>query len=162
MAHENRHYRLGLDLGTNSVGWACVEKDALGKAADLLDWGVYVFPESFEEDDQGVRVTTASERGQKRRARRTLRRRRYRRNVLTRLLTERGLLPADPDQRAAELTKHAVWQGDALHEVHPYAIRARAVTERVEPYELGKALYHMCRHRGFLSTRELMQLSLQF
>lgn len=162
MVHENRNYRLGLDLGTNSVGWACVDLDANSQGERLVDWGVYVFPKSFEEDSKGVRVTTASERGQKRRARRTLRRRRYRRNVLTRLLTERGLLPADPEQRAAELTKHAVWEGDGLHEVHPYAIRARAVNARVEPYELGKAFYHMCRHRGFLSTRELMQLSLQF
>ncbi|MFW6107506.1 MAG: type II CRISPR RNA-guided endonuclease Cas9 [bacterium] len=36
----------------------------------------------------------------------------------------------------------------------PYVLRTRALDERLEPHELGRALYHLAQRRGFLSNRK--------
>nr|WP_245942013.1 type II CRISPR RNA-guided endonuclease Cas9 [Sphingomonas gilva] len=36
----------------------------------------------------------------------------------------------------------------------PYSIRARALIERLEPHEIGRALFHLNQRRGFLSNRK--------
>ena len=38
--------------------------------------------------------------------------------------------------------------------VLPYQLRAKAATEPVERYELGRALYHLAQRRGYLSNRK--------
>ncbi len=38
-------FTLGLDLGTNSIGWAVIEEDAHGQAVGLLDCSVRIFQE---------------------------------------------------------------------------------------------------------------------
>jgi len=46
---------------------------------------------------------------------------------------------------------------EATHEQQlklPYLLRAKAVTERIEPDELGRVLYHLAHRRGFLSNRK--------
>ena len=39
-------YRLALDLGTNSIGWAQFTLDAQGRIAGLHDGGVHIFKTS--------------------------------------------------------------------------------------------------------------------
>jgi len=39
---------LGLDLGTNSVGWALIEHDEAGDPCRLVDCGVRIFQEAVE------------------------------------------------------------------------------------------------------------------
>jgi CRISPR-associated endonuclease Csn1 len=41
-----------------------------------------------------------------------------------------------------------------LGQVLPYALRAHALDEKLEPHELGRALYHLGQRRGFLSNRK--------
>lgn len=36
----------------------------------------------------------------------------------------------------------------------PYLLRARALDEKLEPFELGRAIYHLAQRRGFLSNRK--------
>jgi CRISPR-associated endonuclease Csn1 len=36
----------------------------------------------------------------------------------------------------------------------PYILRAKALDEKLEPFELGRALYHLGQRRGFLSNRK--------
>jgi CRISPR-associated endonuclease Csn1 len=48
-------WRLGLDLGTNSIGWAALELSAEGAVTRLLDMGVTIFPDG-REPQQGGRV----------------------------------------------------------------------------------------------------------
>jgi CRISPR-associated endonuclease Csn1 len=43
------------------------------------------------------------------------------------------------------------WVG---HQVLPYWLRARALDHRLNPDELGRALYHLAQRRGFLSNRK--------
>src|SRR3546814_13940121 len=57
-------------------------------------------------------------------------------------LVRYGLMPADADE--AKL----------VAERDPYPLRARALDERLEPYEIGRALFHLNQRRGFLSNRK--------
>ena len=50
---------LGLDLGTNSIGWAIVEKD--GTEFTLVDKGVRIFSEGVKSE-KGIESSSAAER----------------------------------------------------------------------------------------------------
>jgi len=41
----------------------------------------------------------------------------------------------------------------APSQVLPYLLRARALDQRLEPFEIGRAIYHLAQRRGFLSNR---------
>ena len=45
-------YRLGLDLGTNSIGWAAVELDNAVEPCGVLDMGVRIFPDGRNPTDK--------------------------------------------------------------------------------------------------------------
>ena len=47
---------LGLDIGTNSVGWALVTHDGAGIATGLIAMGVRVFPEGVDRDQTGSEI----------------------------------------------------------------------------------------------------------
>lgn len=133
-------FEVGLDLGTNSVGWAIV---ASTKRGAHVSAGSYVFPEAGEEEG-GEFVSYRRQRGLKRRQRIQLRRKRQRRASTLALLVARGLLPEDSEEREKVLT----------HEC-PYKARAEALDRRLEPFELGRAIYHLAKRRGYLSTAAL-------
>lgn len=147
-------YILGLDLGTNSVGWAVVECNEDLKPTGLKDFGAWIMADdSIEPDPKDGQVSTQRrKRGEARRARRNLRRRRQRRNALLRVLIPLGLLPEDVAERASVLNEF----GTDDNPQDPYSLRAKALDYPLEPYQLGKVLYHFVRHRGYLSTRDLM------
>src|SRR3546814_11328508 len=42
----------------------------------------------------------------------------------------------------------------ALAVCDPYSLRKRALDERLEPYEIGRALFHLNQRRGFKSNRK--------
>lgn len=130
----------GLDLGTNSIGWAVV---APSNGRAHITAGSYVFPEAGEEED-GEFVSYRRKRGMKRRQRKQLRRKRQRRNSTLALLVDAGFLPGDPEERSRVLTH-----------LCPYQARAEALDRKLEPYELGRALYHLAKRRGYLSTAAL-------
>ncbi len=130
---------LGLDLGSNSAGWALIGLNAAGKPCRLVDLGVRIFPEGVEAK---TGVSKSEARRKARAARRVHQRRNQRRNVLKNALVQAGLLPSD--------TK-------AFNEcmgLNPYALRAKALTQRLESNELGRALYHLAQRRGFKSNRK--------
>ncbi len=58
-----------------------------------------------------------------------------------RLLIKAGLMPADEGGRKR------------LELLDPYELRARAVTEALSPHEVGRAVFHLGRRRGFKSGR---------
>ena len=132
-------YRLGLDLGTNSVGWAAIKLDESGKPSGILDMGVRIFPDGRNPKDQ------SSLAGQRRVPRGMRRRRdRYieRREDLMDALVACGLMPPDEDSRKA------------LEGLDPYRLRSRALDHPLSPYELGRALFHLNQRRGFKSNRK--------
>ena len=133
------HYRLGLDVGTNSIGWAAVELNDDDEPCGILRMGVRVFPDGRNpKDESSNAVKRRTARGQRRRRDRYLKRR----DDLMRALIQFGLMPQDESTRK-DLEKH-----------DPYAIRARALDDRLEPHELGRAIFHLNQRRGFKSNRK--------
>lgn len=126
-----------VDIGTTSIGFAVVEHDHGTQSGSILRLGVRVFPEARDPDGTPLN----QQRRQKRMARRQLRRRRQRRRLLNEILNKAGLLPPYGS------TGPQGW--DAVMSADPYALRKRGLKERLEPYELGRALYHLSKRRHF-------------
>lgn len=145
---------LGLDLGVTSIGWALlkIETDVDGRPLrnedDLISnvaimaTGARIFPATTEDK-------TNAPKNHKRRAsrgqRRLVMRKAKRRNELRFLLSSAGLLPEIESANSAVVFQEL---GD------PYSARVRSLTERLEPFEIGRALYHLAKRRGFLSNRK--------
>ena len=132
--------RLGLDIGTNSIGWCLVGYDADHESGTaLIDTGVRIFSDG-RDPKSGASLAVD------RRVARAVRRRRDRylgrRSAFLEALVQHGLMPADADE--AKL----------LAERDPYELRARALDDRLEPHEIGRALFHLNQRRGFLSNRK--------
>lgn len=127
----------GLDIGTTSIGWAVIEYEAARGTGQILGMGVRIFPEARDPDGTPLNQT----RRQKRMARRQLRRRRERRRTLNQALTDVGLLPPFSKEKDSDWGR--------LMALPPLPIRARALDERVESHELGRALYHLAKRRHF-------------
>lgn len=101
-------------------------------------------------------------RGPRRQNWRTQRRKRQ----LFKLLQQHGLLPPSEktdsqsrkdvfDKLDAELRENHIAKGDhTAHQQLPYLLRTKALTETLEPFELGRALYSLAQRRGFLSNRK--------
>lgn len=124
---------LGLDIGTNSVGW-CLYKD--GRVHDI---GVRIFSDGRDpKSGASLAVDRRDARAMRRRRDRYL----GRRTALLRELAARGLMP---DDRAA---------AKALATQDPYELRARALGEKLTPHEIGRALFHLNQRRGFKSNRK--------
>lgn len=144
-------YRLGLDLGSNSIGWCAVKLDAaragnrapdIFTPAGILDAGVRLLTTSEEAGrDPKSKASLAANRREARAARRRRDRFLRRQSRLMRTLIEFGLMPEDRDARKQ------------LERLDPYWLRAAALDQRLEPYELGRALFHLNQRRGFKSNR---------
>ena len=136
-------WRLGLDLGTNSIGWAALELNAKGAVTRLLDMGVCIFPDGREPQQQGrVGDSLAVTRRLARSMRRNRDRGKNRKARLMGALVVAGLMPGEAAARKA------------LEALNPYELRARAVGEPLSAPELGRALFHLGLRRGFKSNRK--------
>ena len=137
-------YRLGIDLGTNSIGWAAVLLNEKGNACGILNMGVRVFPDGRESsqrtDPLGPSLSESRRvpRGQRRRRDRYLKRR----NELLDALTACGLMPPDAETRAYVTARD------------PYLLRKRALEQLLSPSDLGRTLFHLNQRRGFKSNRK--------
>jgi CRISPR-associated endonuclease Csn1 len=88
---------LGLDLGTNSIGWALVENDEEEKSGKIIGMGSRIIPMDQSEMDnfnKGTSVSQTAERTRLRMVRRLRERHLLRRERLHRVLDEIGFLPA--------------------------------------------------------------------
>ena len=140
---------LGIDIGPNSIGWALLDSE--GKAID--DMGARVFEAGLADIEQdGKGKSRNVERRDARCIRRRLERTGRRLSKLARILQDAGLLPPGDvlsDEKRHQLVKRLDAQMDS-----PYSLRAKALDEKLKPYELGRALYHLAQRRGFLSNRK--------
>lgn len=159
--------RLGIDMGTNSLGWALVEVTEEG--CTLLDRGVDIFQEGVAREKNNERPAV-QDRTDARALRRHYFRRRLRKIALLRVLVQNDFCPplsreqldAWRKQGTYPMTDEFIrWQRtDDVADRNPYRDRFRALTEeldltcREDRYVLGRALYHLCQRRGFLSNRK--------
>jgi CRISPR-associated endonuclease Csn1 len=134
---------LGLDLGTNSIGWAWLDLEDSGEGS-IRGCGVRVFSSPVEDKTKTPKnIARRAARGQ----RKVIRRRRMRLDNLTSVLVGAGLLPDDSVQREALFSDH---------NRNPYLLRRDALMRELEPFEIGRAIYHLCRRRGFKSNRKTL------
>lgn len=131
---------LGLDLGPNSVGWALIDDSQEGGA--LIDLGARVFAEGVDAFDTAKEASRNEGRRVARGMRKQIARRARRRSRLRSALVSVGLWPDDAATAAGLLNQD------------PYPLRARALVERLEPFEIGRVLLHLNQRRGFLSNKK--------
>ena len=136
-------WRLALDMGTNSLGWAAFNLTEKGEPTDLLDTNVRIFSDGREPAVSGrVGDSLAVERRQARGARRTRDRRQSRKRQVLNFLVIHGLMPDDKRDRKA------------LEKLDPYQLRAEAVERPLTPFELGRVIMQLAQRRGFKSNRK--------
>lgn len=134
---------LGLDLGTTSVGFALIDYEPQRDSGSIVRMGVRIFPEGVAPGTSGkVRESRNAKRRSARLMRRQLRRRRWRRRELGALLHDAGLLPAYGTQEW-----HRAMRQD------PYELRQAALQRALAAPELGRAIYHLHKRRGFAGGR---------
>ena len=152
---------LGLDLGTNSIGWAIVDKD--GNDFSLVDKGVRIFSEGVKSE-KGIESSKAAERTGYRSARKIKFRRKLRKYETLKVLSENGMCPLSIEEveewRKSGFKLYPLnpeflkWlRTDDNQNINPYFFRDKASKQKVTLYELGRALYHIAQRRGFLSNR---------
>ncbi len=158
---------LGLDLGTNSIGWAVVET-ANNKQFDLLQKGVHIFQEGVKIE-KGIEGSKAEERTNYRSARRLKYRRKLRKISTLKVLIKHNYCPKLTEQELNDWRYKKVYptneefrkwlSTDDRINKNPYYFRNLAVTEILDlstkenRYKLGRAFYHLAQRRGFLSNR---------
>lgn len=109
---------LGLDIGTNSIGWALVERSDNSNIATIDGVGVRIIPMSqdiLRDFDAGISVSQTAERTRLRGVRRLRERHLLRRERLHRVLHLLGFLPEHYDQ-CIDFEKHL---GKFIQDVEP-------------------------------------------
>ena len=134
-------YRLGLDVGANSLGWSVLELDKNNKPYRIENAGARIFSDGREPKGHSTLKAV-------RRAARSARRRRdrfkQRQTYLLKELEKAKLFPPESDSD----TRHNIQILD------PLELRAKALHEKLEPYHIGRALFHINQRRGFKSNRK--------
>jgi CRISPR-associated endonuclease Csn1 len=131
-------YRLALDLGSTSLGWAMVRlKDA--EPVAIIKAGVRIFSDGRNpKDGSSLAVTRRAARAMRRRRDRLLKRK----HRMMALLLKHGFFPADTIERKA------------LELLNPYELRAKGLDTALTPAEFARALFHINQRRGFKSNRK--------
>lgn len=126
-------YRIGLDIGIGSIGWAVVSGEK--ETARIEDFGVRIF-ESGEKENGKSR--TSQERRGFRGSRRLIRRRHYRKFLLKNHLENIGLL-------------NTTFNDDLVlcKDEDVYELKTKALDEKLSVAQLYKCLVHTCNHRGY-------------
>lgn len=162
---------LGIDTGTNSLGWAIVDYDAeaTGDKYTLVDEGVNIFQEGVTIE-KGIESSKASERTMHKHQRLNYWRRKVRKIKLLKILCRNHLCPLLDEAALARWRSEKIyptdetfmaWQRtDDKTNKNPYYYRNLCLTERldmtdiVNRYIVGRAIYHINQRRGFLSNRK--------
>lgn len=132
-------YRLALDLGSTSLGWAMLRLDAENAPCAAVKAGVRIFSDGRNpKDGSSLAVTRREARAMRRRRDRLLKRKAR----MMRTLVAHGFFPADEAARKA------------LELLNPYALRAKGLDEALKPGEFARALFHINQRRGFKSNRK--------
>jgi CRISPR-associated endonuclease Csn1 len=132
-------YRLALDLGTTSLGWAMIRLNADSAPCAVIKAGVRIFSDGRNpKDGSSLAVTRREARAMRRRRDRLLKRKAR----MEKTLMEHGFFPADDAQRKALVT------------LNPYTLRAKGLDTALTPAEFARALFHINQRRGFKSNRK--------
>lgn len=155
---------LGLDLGTNSLGWAIIDDEN----KTIEQSGVRIFQEGIIAKTIGKGENEES-RNAARREHRQMRKQFYRKRLrkikLLETLIDQNMCPLSRE----ELSHWKNWNktlksigrefptSEAFThwiQTNPYDLREKAIHEEITDDELGRICYHLIQRRGFLSNRK--------
>jgi len=133
---------LGLDLGTNSIGWALID-NRLNK---ILGMGSRIFPMGVENLGDGDKeMSENASRTGARGIRRQFFRRRLRKKILLKALSENQMCPLlakdfDDWKKTKQFPSEKLRNWFALN---PYELRQKALNEKITLEEIGRIFYHL-------------------
>ena len=134
-------YRLALDLGSTSLGWAVLALDDAQppRPKAIAKTGVRIFSDGRNpKDGSSLAVTRREARAMRRRRDRLLKRKAR----MMQTLIAHGFFPKDEAARKE------------METVNPYSLRAKGLDEALTPEEFARALFHINQRRGFKSNRK--------
>lgn len=138
---------LGLDLGTNSVGWAYVIEDENPEKSEIKQIGARVNPLTVDEQtnfEKGKPITTNADRTLKRGARKNLDRYQLRREHLIQSLKKHKIINEDSTlNENGKNTTYSTW-----------FLRAKAASDKIELNEFARVLLAINKKRGYKSSRK--------
>lgn len=158
--------KLGLDLGSSSIGWAIREDNKIEKR------GVITFQSGMMKGQSGGYTSPTRERREARSKRRLLQARKYRKCELLKILIseyvplniteleiwfkyQKGQIRRFPENKdflkwlACDFSYE-----NGLKYNNPYELRVRAIDHKLSKHEFGRALYHLVQRRGYKKIGE--------
>jgi CRISPR-associated endonuclease Csn1 len=136
---QKMRYRLALDLGSTSLGWAMVRLSAANEPCAIIKAGVRIFSDGRNpKDGSSLAVSRREARAMRRRRDRLLKRK----HRMMETLIRHGFFPQEAKARKA------------LELKDPFALRAKGLNEALLPEEFARALFHINQRRGFKSNRK--------
>lgn len=147
---QNVERIIGLDIGSNSVGWAVVTMQG-NELLELHGMGSRIIPSNDDTKnfEQGKAQTRNADRRRYRSMRRNNQRYKLRRANLVKVLRIIGAWPEEMGDRLGP--------GDTmLTAMELYGLRSSAVDTAISLRDLGRVLYHMNQRRGYKDIGELM------
>lgn len=165
LAYNMANRTLGIDLGTNSLGWAIVDNH--DGDYEPIDAGIVIFQEGVARE-KGNERPSVEVRTQSRSVRRHYFRRRLHKIELLKVLIANGMCPYLSDE---ELNR---WRFKKIYPLNPEFLAWQRTNDNNNPYFarneaikrnlnlsdvrdrllLGRAFYHLAQRRGFLSNRK--------
>ena len=158
---------LGIDTGTNSLGWAVVDKNDDGNYC-LVRKGSLIFQEGVKIE-KGIESSKAAERTSHSALRKQYFRRRLRKIEILKVLIEYGWCPYLSAEDLHNWHTKKIYPIDEAfiswqrtndnYDENPYYYRHLCLhkklnlNDRGAAYILGRAMYHLAQRRGFLSNR---------
>ncbi|MBX7047409.1 MAG: hypothetical protein K1X86_16395 [Ignavibacteria bacterium] len=126
---------LGLDIGTNSIGWCLIEN---GK--EIIDTGIRIFPKGVNYSTKGKEISKNALRRDARSIRRLYDRYKQRRKILVKLLRVLEMMPSEQMQN--------------LPSMELYGLRKKALDKKISLQELGRIFLLLNQRRGFKSSKK--------
>ena len=158
---------LGIDTGTNSLGWAVVDKNEDGTYS-LIRKGSLIFQEGVKTE-KGIESSKAADRTSHRALRKQYFRRRLRKIEVLKVLIDFGWCPYLSSEALHEWHVKKTYPMDEAFmswqrtndnfDENPYYYRHKCLHEQLDlnqkadRYVLGRSMYHLAQRRGFLSNR---------
>lgn len=133
-------YTLGLDIGIASVGWAVLENNIDGEPIKIERLGVRIFDKA-EHPKTGASL--AEPRREARGQRRTIRRKRHRKDRIKQLIQQNGIMTR---VEMAEMFEHSQF------ETSVYELRVQALERALTKQEFVCVLIHLAQRRGYKSN----------
>lgn len=151
---------LGLDLGTNSIGWALVNQDFENKTGEILGMGSRIIPmgQELSKFEQGQAQTKNADRRIARGMRKLNKRYKQRRNKLIYVLQQLDMLPeqiklSETFTNPLKLDRISILpipKGQKQYSAFELLeLRTKALKQPVSLKELGKIIYLFNQLRGY-------------